>query len=78
MSLSQPGNAVVIGTGRIPDKPDKPNRILIILIGLMLGPVIAFGYLLVKDYFDDTVKTPQDMEDNNISFLSWVPHLNRR
>ena len=74
--LSQPGNAVIIGMGRVPDEPAKPNRILIILIGLMLGPVIAFGYLLVKDYFDDTIKTPRDMEDNNISFLSWVPSLN--
>ena len=74
--LSQPGNAVIVGIGRVPDKPAKPNRILIIIIGLMLGPVFAFGYLLVKDYFDDTVKTPRDMEDNDVSFLSWVPQLN--
>ena len=74
--LSQPGNVVIVDTGRIPDKPAKPNRILIIIIGLTLGPVFAFGYLLVKDYFDDTIKSPRDMEDNDISFLSWVPRLN--
>ena len=71
--LSQSGSAFIIGMGRIPDEPSKPNRLLIILIGLMLGPVIAFGYLLVKDYFDDTIKTPRDIEDNNVNFLSWVP-----
>ena len=32
--LSQPGNVAIIGTGRIPDKPAKPNRILIIIIGI--------------------------------------------
>ena len=73
--LSQPGNAVVIGIGRVPDEPAKPNRLLIILFGLILGPVIAFGYILIKDYFDDTVKTPRDMEENDISFLSWIPQL---
>ena len=74
--LSQPGNAVVIGIGRVPGAPAKPNRKMIILIGLMLGPVIAFGYILLKDYFDDTIKTPRDIEDNNVNFLSWVPSLN--
>ena len=35
--LSQPGNVHIIGTGRIPDEPAKPNRILIIIIGLIAG-----------------------------------------
>ena len=35
----------------------------------------ASGYL-IKDFFDDTVKTPDDIEKNDISFLSWIPHLN--
>ncbi len=73
--LSQSGNAFIIGNGRIPDEPAKPNRLLIMLFGLILGPVIAFGYLLIKDYFDDTVKSPDDIEKNDISFLSWVPQL---
>src|SRR5664279_1978114 len=72
--LSQPGNSVIIGMGRVPDKPAKPNRLLIVLLGLIMGPVFAFGYVLIKDYFDDTVKSPADIEKNDISFLSWIPH----
>jgi tyrosine-protein kinase Etk/Wzc len=72
--LSQPGNLVIIGVGRVPDSPAKPNRLMIILIGLMISPVIAFGYILIKDYFDDTIKSPDDIEKNDISFLSWIPH----
>ncbi len=73
--LSQPGNAVIIGIGRVPYGPAKPNRILIVLIGLIAGLGTAFGYLLIKDYFDDTVKTPEDIHKKNISVLAWVPHL---
>ncbi len=73
--LSQSGNVYIIGSGRVPDKPDRPNRFLIVLLGLFIGPLVAFGYLLVKDYFDDTIKSPEDIEKNDISFLSWVPQL---
>ena len=73
--LSQPGNAVIIGTGRVPDEPAKPNRILIVLIGLIAGFGAAFGFVLVKDYFNDTVKTPEDIQKKNINNLAWVPHL---
>jgi len=72
--LSQPGNLAIIGMGRVPDSPAKPNRLMIILIGLIIAPIIAFGYILIKDYFDDTIKSPDDIEKNNIRFLSWIPH----
>ena len=76
--LSQPGNVHIIGKGRIPDLPAKPNRILIVFIGLIAGFFVAFGFLLVRDYFDDTVKNPGDIQDKNINILSWIPeyHLN--
>ncbi len=77
--LSQPGNVVIIGVGRIPDAPAIPYRIpfriLITLIGLIAGLGVAFGYVLIKDYFDNTVKTPEDLQKKNINFLAWVPHF---
>jgi tyrosine-protein kinase Etk/Wzc len=72
--LSQSGTAFIISNGTIPNEPSKPNRLFIILIGLILAPSASFVYLLVKDYFDDTVKSPKDMEGNEINFLAWVPH----
>jgi polysaccharide biosynthesis transport protein len=73
--LSQPGYVVIINDGIMPqvDKPAKPNRLLIVLIGLILGPGLAFGFVLIKDYFDDTVKTPEDIEKNNINTIAWIP-----
>lgn len=72
---SQPGNVLIIDRGRMPSLPAKPNRPLIILIGLVLGAGLAFGYVLVKDYFDTTVKTPEDIEKKNINVLAWIPGI---
>lgn len=73
--LSQPGNVFIIGEGRVPDKPAKPLRVVIALIGLITGFGAAFGYVLIKDYFDDTIKTPEDIQKKDIKLLSWIPKL---
>ncbi|HMN25670.1 MAG TPA: polysaccharide biosynthesis tyrosine autokinase [Ignavibacteriaceae bacterium] len=70
---SESGNVVILNPAVIPDGPSKPNRLLIILIGFILGPVISFALILIKDHFDDTVKTPDDIEKAEISFLTWIP-----
>lgn len=71
--LSQTGNVILLDSARVPDSPAKPNRRLMIIFGLLLGPAVGIGFILIKDFFDNTVKTPEDIEKNEISFLSWVP-----
>ena len=75
--LSQPGNVVIIGKGRVPDKPAKPNRNLIILIGLLAGLVSAFGFIFIKDYFNDKIKSPADIQNENINVLAWIPQIEK-
>jgi tyrosine-protein kinase Etk/Wzc len=72
---SQPGNVLIIDEARIPLGPSKPNRTLILIIGLLLGAGLAVGYVFVKNYFDDTIKTPDDIENRKINVLAWVPHF---
>ena len=72
---SQPGNVLLIDDARIPLAPSKPNRTLILIIGLLLGAGLAVGYVFVKNYFDDTIKTPDDIENRKINVLAWVPHF---
>ncbi len=72
---SQPGNVLVVDKGRIPAQPAKPNRLLIVLIGIVLGTGLAFGYVLISDYFDNTVKTPEDIKRKNINVLAWIPKI---
>ncbi len=73
--LSQSGNVYVLDPAGIPGGPAKPNRRLIIIFGLFLGVAVAFGLILIRDYFDDTIKSPEDIEKKDINFLSWVPHF---
>lgn len=75
--LSQPGYVEIVNNGIVPqlNKPAKPNRILIVLIGIILGPGLGFGYVLVKDYFDDTIKSPEDIEKKNINIMAWIPQI---
>ena len=75
--LSQPGNVVIIGKGRVSDTPAKPNRNLIILFGLIAGLVAAFGFIFLKDYFNDKIKTPADIQNENINVLAWIPQIEK-
>ncbi len=70
---SQPGNVLIIDEARIPLRPAKPNRTLIVIIGLLLGAGLAVGYVFIKNYFDDTVKSPDDIEKRKINVLAWIP-----
>ena len=72
---SQPGNVLIIDEARVPQRPSKPNRTLIVIIGLLLGAGLAVGYVFVKNYFDDTVKTPDDIENRKINVLAWIPNF---
>jgi tyrosine-protein kinase Etk/Wzc len=72
---SQPGNVLIIDDARVSLTPSKPNRTLIVLIGLLLGAGLAVGYVFVKNYFDVTVKTPDDIENRKINVLAWIPHF---
>jgi polysaccharide biosynthesis transport protein len=47
----------------VPDKPLKPNRLLIILMGLVLGTGASVLLAAVSESLDSTIKTPDDMEE---------------
>ncbi len=70
---SIPSNVQVIDAGIIPLKPSKPNRTLIIFIGLILGAGLAVGYIFARKYFDVTIKTPEDIQRRGINVLNWIP-----
>ncbi|MBI9073421.1 MAG: polysaccharide biosynthesis tyrosine autokinase [Melioribacteraceae bacterium] len=70
---SIPGNVVIIDGAILPEHPAKPNRMLIVLVGLVLGVGMGVGFAFVKNFLDDTVKTPDDIQKKNIDVLTWIP-----
>ncbi|MDZ4713515.1 MAG: polysaccharide biosynthesis tyrosine autokinase [bacterium] len=69
------GTVLVIAPGIIAAKPSKPNRTLIVFMGLVLGLTASLGYAFTRNYFDHTVKSPDEIENNGISVLSWIPAI---
>ncbi len=72
---SVPGNVLVIDEGLVPVLPSKPNRLMIVLIGLVLGIGMGVAFAFVKDHFDNTIKTPEDIQKKNINILAWIPQI---
>jgi tyrosine-protein kinase Etk/Wzc len=72
---SQPGNVILIDAARKPIAPAKPNRLMIVAVGFILGLGISFGYVFVRNYFDNTVKTPDDFQTVKTPLLAWIPQI---
>jgi capsular exopolysaccharide synthesis family protein len=72
---SAPGNVQIIDEGLITQTPAKPNRILIVAVGLLLGMGMGVGFAFIRSYLDNTVKTPEDIQNKGINILSWIPQI---
>ncbi|MCX7797371.1 MAG: polysaccharide biosynthesis tyrosine autokinase [Melioribacter sp.] len=72
---SVPGNVLIVDPGLVPIKPSKPNRPLIIMVGLFLGIGFGIAFAFIRNHFDNTVKTPEDLQNRNINILSWIPRI---
>jgi len=72
---SVPGNVLVIDDGLVPRSPAKPNRILIIIVGLVLGITMGVGFAIIRNFLDNTIKTPEDLQKRGMNVLAWIPQI---
>lgn len=63
----------VIHPAAVPDGPIKPNKLLDIGLGLIVGLLVGIGVVVLRDVLDNTVKGPQDFEQLGIPVLGLVP-----
>jgi len=74
---SQPNNVKIIDYGKVPKSPAKPNRPLIITIGMLIGLALGYGFALLRNILDVSVKSPEDLENIGVSLIGWVPTFMR-
>ncbi|MFZ7126481.1 MAG: GumC family protein [Desulfobacterales bacterium] len=51
----------LIDPARLPEKPSKPNRLAIVLLGLVLGIGAGVGFAALREYADHTVRKPDHL-----------------
>jgi polysaccharide chain length determinant protein (PEP-CTERM system associated) len=52
----------LIDPARLPEKPFKPNRLAIMLIGMVLGIGAGIGFAALREFSDDAVHNPDQLE----------------
>lgn len=57
----------------VPSSPVKPNKILNIGLGLVVGLLIGVGVAVLREVLDNTVKGAGDFEEMNVPVLGLVP-----
>src|SRR5579863_2551655 len=69
-------NIRIVDPALIPSGPSRPNKTRNILMSIMVGLIGGIGLALLREYLDNTVKTPDDIETlSRLPSLAVVPAL---
>nr|NJM03768.1 hypothetical protein [Desulfobacula sp.] len=61
----------LVEAARLPEKPHKPNRVAIVLIGLVLGMGAGIGLASIIEFSDASFRTPEALQGPRVS-PSWL------
>ena len=64
----------LIDPPRLPEKPFKPNRVAIVLIGLVLAIGAGVGFTALREFSDDSVRSADLLEaETKFPVLAGIP-----
>jgi capsular exopolysaccharide synthesis family protein len=63
----------VVHPATVPGAPIKPNKVLNIGLGFVIGLLVGIGVVILRDVLDNTIKGPQDFEELGLPVLGIVP-----
>ncbi len=67
---------LIIEPAFLPEKPDKPNRLAIMLIGVVLGMGMSVGLTAVREYTDKSIRDVETFEKiTGAPVLSVIPRI---
>ncbi len=69
-------NVEVVETAHVPKVPVAPNKARLMLLSAFLGLLMGVGLAFFLEHLDDTVRTPEDMEERvGLPVLGFVPAM---
>ncbi len=72
---AQAKNVNILDDAIEPLKPVKPRKKLNILLGMIIGLGLGIGLTFLIEYFDNSVKTPEELERLGFNILSSIPKI---
>jgi len=69
------GTFNIVDPAVLPITPVSPNRIKIILLGIVAGLAGAAGLIVLLDVFDDSIKSVDAIKSLGIPVLAIIPHI---
>lgn len=72
---SRLGNVSILDPGVDNYGPVAPDRPRIMLFGVVTGLILGVAFAFFRNYFDKTIKTPDEIENKGGSLLSWIPNI---
>lgn len=68
-------NIQILDRAEVPESPSKPRKTLNILLSIIVGLAGGIGLAFFKEYLDNTIKTPEDIEKRvYLPSLGLVPY----
>ncbi|EOQ52190.1 polysaccharide biosynthesis tyrosine autokinase [Klebsiella quasipneumoniae] len=67
------GNVRIIDNAVTQPKPVKPKKIVIVLIGIILGVMVSAGVVLLRVFLRRGIETPEQLEELGINVYASIP-----
>ena len=69
-------HARIVDKAMVPTAPVKPNKRMSIMLALILGTMLGCGIAILLDMLDNTVKSPDDVQDKlGVPLLGTLPKM---
>ena len=67
-------NITLVDAAEVPTRPSSPNLPLNVVLALMSGLFLAGAFVFLRDYFDDAIRSPDDVERKlGLPMLGLIP-----